>query len=253
MIYQQIRNATVRITYAGKTFLVDPWLQDAGKGASFEIAKKQHMFVPAPVVELPKSPQQVLTGVDLTLVTHLHSDHFTGDYLPADLLIVLQNKADCVRARHMGFKNTRCFDNDEWSVGDVRIHRVDGKHGDSDIVAAKCGTVSGYVFSAENEPVVYLAGDTVFYDGVAETVRKWKPHVIIVNSCDARMPDGRLIMDADDVEQVCRISGNAVIIASHMETVTHAFLTRRQLAERMEEAGFAERVLIPADGEIINL
>ena len=34
MIIEQIRNATVKITYEDRTFLVDPWLQDRGTGFS---------------------------------------------------------------------------------------------------------------------------------------------------------------------------------------------------------------------------
>ena len=35
MKIQQIRNATLRIEYAGKTFLTDPWLMDKGAMGTF--------------------------------------------------------------------------------------------------------------------------------------------------------------------------------------------------------------------------
>lgn len=40
MIIQQIRNATLKITYGGRIFLVDPWLEDQGKGPAFQSIKE---------------------------------------------------------------------------------------------------------------------------------------------------------------------------------------------------------------------
>ena len=36
MDIQQIRNATLKIVYQGKTFLIDPWLCGKGSFGSFE-------------------------------------------------------------------------------------------------------------------------------------------------------------------------------------------------------------------------
>ena len=60
---------------------------------------------------------------------------------------------------------------------------------------------------------------------------------------------GRLIMDDADVESVCRAAPNATVIASHMDTVAHASLTRKTLKTALERRGFASRVLMPDDGE----
>ena len=61
---------------------------------------------------------------------------------------------------------------------------------------------------------------------------------------------GRLIMDDADVESVCRAAPNATVIASHMDTVAHASLTRRTLKAALEKRGLAKRVLVPDDGEV---
>ena len=60
---------------------------------------------------------------------------------------------------------------------------------------------------------------------------------------------GRLIMDDADVESVCRAAPNATVIASHMDTVAHASLTRKTLRATLERRGLAGRVLMPDDGK----
>lgn len=82
MNVQQIRNATLKIQYGGTTFLVDPWLQDKGEGRSAPTVRPEMADVKNPLCDLPLSVEQILDGVDFCLVTHIHFDHFTADYLP---------------------------------------------------------------------------------------------------------------------------------------------------------------------------
>jgi len=77
-----------------------------------------------------------------------------------------------------------------------------------------------------------------------------KPDIVVLNTCAARFKTfGRLIMDDTDVESVCRAVPNATVIASHMDTVAHASLTRKTLKTALERRGLAARVLMPDDGE----
>lgn len=72
------RNATIRITYAGKEFIIDPFLLPKDTIPSFTgIAKN-------PTVDLPCSPEEVVEGVEMAIVSHMHPDHF--DQLAAQLL-----------------------------------------------------------------------------------------------------------------------------------------------------------------------
>ena len=87
-------------------------------------------------------------------------------------------------------------------------------------------------------------------DEVAETMAELKPDVVILNACAAQLKTyGRLIMDDADVESVCRAAPNATVIASHMDTVAHATLTRKTLKAALERRGIEKRVLMPGDGE----
>lgn len=72
----------------------------------------------------------------------------------------------------------------------------------------------------------------------------------VLNACAAQPKTyGRLIMDDADVASVCRAAPNATVIASHMDTVAHASLTRKTLRAALERRGLSGRALMPDDGE----
>lgn len=52
-----------------------------------------------------------------------------------------------------------------------------------------------------------------------------------------------------DVYEVYKAAPKATIIASHMESVNHAMLSRKELREFLSEKGMTQRVLVPEDGE----
>ena len=81
----------------------------------------------------------------------------------------------------------------------------------------------------------------------------FKPDVIIVNACDARGKRGRLIMNAGDVKKTCDCKPDSIVIASHMDAVSHAHLSRDQLKKELACTRYAEQVLIPVDGERIEI
>ena len=124
MYIQQIRNATLKIMYGGITFLVDPWLQEQGTGFSAKAVKPEMQEIKCPMNALPDSPENILRNIDYCLVTHLHFDHFSPDYLPQDLRIIAQNRMDAEKIREMGFENTVAFESELLTIGGVAIHKT---------------------------------------------------------------------------------------------------------------------------------
>jgi hypothetical protein len=59
-------------------------------------------------------------------------------------------------------------------------------------------------------------------------------------------------MTAADVIHVCRAAPQARVIIVHMEAINHCRLTRRELANAASQAGLAQPILIPQDGETIS-
>jgi len=107
------------------------------------------------------------------------------------------------------------------------------------------GPVSGFVL--EGDETLYLAGDTVWYEPVAETLARFEPDAVVLNGGAARFNEGEPItMGVDDVAAV-REATDAAIAVVHMEAINHCLLSREELRSETED------VLVPEDGEEIEL
>ena len=113
--------------------------------------------------------------------------------------------------------------------------------------------LSGVVFTAATEPTLYLAGDTVWYEGVAANLERFRPSVTVLNCCGATLRSrGRIIMDEEDVLAVCQAAPWTRVVASHMEAVNHGNISREYLRTFVDRLGVGKQVLIPADGETLE-
>jgi len=245
MQIQLIRSATLHIDYAQQRFVIDPYL--AAKHSMPSCTGKS----PNPLEELPFSAQEVIDGIDMVLVSHLHSDHFdqtAKDLLPPELTIICQ-LSDVEELREQGFRNAIGVESEHtWKT--IRITRIDGRHGTGKVLQMM-GEVSGFVIEAENEPTIYWAGDTIWCEEVASAIDQYQPDIIITHSCGAVWDKNVLIlMDAVQTMAVCKAAPNSVVIATHMDSLDHATVSRDELRAHAESNGIlSEQLLIPADGE----
>jgi len=249
MKLQLVRHATLLLDYAGMRILVDPMLSEAGAMSAIQNSPKPR---PNPLVGLPFPVEQVLDGVQLVLVTHTHRDHWDDaaiQLVPKDLPLLCQPE-DLKKMEAVHFVNASAVhDMKYWSH--VCITRTPAQHGTGEIARAMAPS-SGYVLSSAEEPTLYITGDTIWYDQVAETIKEHSPQVIVVNSGAAQFLHGDPItMTAGDVVRVCRAAPQARVVAVHMEAINHCLLTRAELAHEIKAAGVAAG--IPDDGEEIIL
>jgi L-ascorbate metabolism protein UlaG (beta-lactamase superfamily) len=248
MNIQQIRNATLVIEYAGKRFLVDPLL--ANKGAYPPIQNSARQDQNNPLVELPTSIDNLIQ-VDAVIVTHLHLDHFdevAKKVLPKDLKMFAQNEEDANELKNAGFFNVEILQENTVFEG-IQLIKTKGEHGRGDVLKF-IGQVCGIVFNHPNEKKLYIAGDTVWYDGVQEVLQKNNPEIIIVNGGDNQfLEGGSLIMGKDDIYEVYKAAPDAKIIVSHMEAINHWALSREDLRSFINEKGITAHVFVPEDGE----
>ena len=122
----------------------------------------------------------------------------------------------------------------------IRIARTPGRHGTGRI-AELLAPVSGFLLDD-----LYLAGDTVWYEGVEETIARHRPRVAVVNASGAEFLEGGLIgMGIDDVREVAAYV--PTVVAVHLEALNHCFLTRAELRAALPA------VLVPEDGEALEL
>jgi L-ascorbate metabolism protein UlaG (beta-lactamase superfamily) len=249
MKLQLVRHATLLLDYAGMKILVDPMLSDAGAMAAIQNSPQPR---PNPLVPLPFPVEQVLDGVQLVLVTHTHRDHWDDtaiQLVPKDLPLLCQPE-DLRKMEAVHFVNaSEVHDTKYWS--NICITRTPAQHGSGEMARAMAPS-SGYMLSSEGEPTVYITGDTIWYDQVAETIKEHSPQVIVVNAGAAQFLHGDPItMTSGDVIRVCRAASHAQVIAVHMEAINHCLLTREELAHQAHTTG--ARLVIPDDGESVTL
>jgi L-ascorbate metabolism protein UlaG (beta-lactamase superfamily) len=249
----QIRNATLKVEYAGKKFLIDPMLSGKGGFPGFPGTVNSH--IPNPTVDLPLPMSEIL-AVDAVIVTHTHQDHWDDTaktVIPKGMLIFTQNARDQWDIQMSWFRNTQVLEKHHEFDG-ITLTKTPGQHGRGEILEGLMGdilgNVSGIVFKHPSEKTLYIAGDTVWYKGVEQNLKQYKPDVIVLNCGDARvLPNEPIIMGKEDVYEVFKAAPSATLIASHMEAVNHATLSRKDLRTFLLERGMTSRVLVPEDGE----
>lgn len=240
----------MKIQYGTQTILLDPWLQDKGTGFSAKTVIPEMAGRKNPMNDLPISVSDILDGVDFCLVTHIHPDHFTPDYLPKDMPILAQKDADAAAVRQMGFECVSAVSSTGASIGTVKIIRTPAVHGDSPALAERMGEASGFILQGEAK-TLYIAGDTIYYDGIGKTIEQYHPDVIVLNCCAATVPAGRLIMNLDDVLAVCEKAPEAMIIATHLDSVNHATITGADVRSFAAKNGLRQ-IRVPENGESLE-
>ncbi|MFD2369553.1 MBL fold metallo-hydrolase [Brevibacillus sp. GCM10020057] len=252
MHIQLVRHATLRVTYKGRTLLVDPMFSRAGELPATPNTPNQR---PNPGVELPMSVSEAVAGVDAILVTHTHRDHLDDaavSQLPKHVPLFCQ-PPDREKLLEHGFEQVNVVDSQaEWEG--IRLHRTGGRHGTGEI-GEKMGPVSGFVLKAADgsEPTLYLTGDTIWCGEVEQALAAYRPDVIVSFAGAARFLTGDPItMTKEDVAQLALAAPDSRIFVAHMEVWNHCLLSRSELRAYLGERQLAERVTVPDDGETVD-
>lgn len=260
MQFQQIRSATSIVTFGGKRFLIDPMLAPAN---TYPIVPEAPICGKGnPTIELACKPED-LFDVDAVIVTHWHFDHFDETamkLLPKELPLFAQNEEEAEASRKIGFKDVRVLKEEGIDFEGIRLFKTPCDHGSGDLVNKRFYRVvqltdqaCGVIFKSESENIIfYLAGDTIYYPGVKETIEKYKPQVIAVNAAGAQAPTGHaLIMNQYDVWALMNDFPSLSVIATHVDGVSHATVNREMLRAFAKEKGLTA-LAIPDDLETIT-
>lgn len=251
MNYTLIRNATAVLELSGTRFLIDPMLDPAGARPAIANTPNQR---PNPLVELPDGWERIVDSPSAVVVTHLHMDHFDDSAartLDHDLPVLCQPE-DVERLRDKGFRDLHPVEG-KAMYRKVTITRTTGHHGTGEI-GRLMAPVSGFVFESPGEPTVYVAGDTIWCDEVAEAIATHRPEMIVVNASGAHFLEGDpIVMTAADIAQVHKTAPEALIVVVHLEAINHCLETRAHYREALPRQGVdMSRIRIPNDGETIE-
>lgn len=256
MKFQQIRSATAIVTFANKRFLIDPWL--AKKDTIAPIPGSPNPGLRSPINDLVL-PISEIVDVDAVIATHLHFDHFdevAAQAIDKSMPIFAQDKIDAHTLEGYGFRDVRILGRpsefEGVSLYKTRCcHATPGEFEKLYSLVKMRGEACGVVFQSKDEAKrLYLAGDTVWFEGVSEAINEFSPDVIVLNCAEAGIEGfGKIIMGLSDIGEVLKCAPNATVIASHMDNVGHARLWRKDIRAYALSHNL-KRLLIPEDGEI---
>jgi len=244
---QLIRIATLKISYAGKIFLIDPMLGDIGSFESYG------NITPNPTKQLPFSVDNILNNIDVVLVSHLHKDHFDDaarSLLEKSIPLFCQ-PGDQDNIKDSGFHNVSEI-LDSVVIDGIEIIRTSGNHGRGPIEKLM-GKVSGFIFKSKNEPTIYVMGDTIFNAEVKNTIDIHHPEIIITNSGGAFIPGYEkdlILLDEQETIAIAQYDKLPKIIAVHLEALDHCTVNRASLYRAILQSNVDKnRFFIPLDGE----
>lgn len=263
--YQHVRNATAKITYGGKTFLVDPFLAPKGAYPGF-YTSLDRLNLRIPAIDMAEPAEKVIEGIDAVIVTHTHLDHWDPEaqmILPKNLPLFVQDSGDARLIRSQGFTDVRVVGVNTPFDG-ITITKTNGQHGTDAMyshtdVAEILGDAMGFVLQKQGLKTVYFAGDTNWNACVEHAIKKFQPDVIVLNTGYARIKwpdgevfDGSLIMGTEDVLRAYNAAPKAEIIAVHMDAVNHTMVSSDDLRQYVKAQNITSRVAIPREGETLE-
>lgn len=245
-----VRHATMVIYANNKRILLDPVFSNEEEIPPVPNLNSQRRN---PLIRL-NTPIEELINVDATIITHLHMDHFdtlAREQLPKAMQIFCQSE-DENTIRELGFQNvTPIKESISWEG--LNIYRVDGKHGEGEVLD-KMGHTSGFILEDDKNYKLYIVGDSIWCKDVEDSITRFNPDTIVVNAGAATLPIGRSItMNEQDIESVINKASKSKIIAVHMEAWNHCMLSKEDLKKFLQNKELADRVIIPIENTIINI
>ena len=233
---------TALIEAGGFRFLTDPTFDPPGDYALPHVTLRKTVG--------PSLPADAIGPVDAILLSHdQHADNLdrAGKAFLPQAGRVLTTVAG---ARRLGGGNVDGLE--PWATRrlttadgrTVEVTATPARHGPAGIEPLS-GDVIGFVLSFDDpgSRPVYVTGDTVWYDGVAEVARRFRPGVVVLfaGAAQTRGPF-HLTMDTNDAVEAAATFADAVIVPVHTEGWAHFTQSADDLAKAFGALGFGERL-----------
>ncbi len=254
----QLRNATIIVQYGARHILVDPMLAERATLPPLRIFDGQRLR--NPIIALPQQADSALAAVTHCLITHCQKGHFDHldkagkQWLRERQTPVICTPHDAPYLRQRGLNAQplpeRHAAPSAFFEGSIRTVRC--THG-LGMVGLVMEHGVGYLIEMPGEPSLYLAGDTVLTPRVRAFIAQHQPDVCVVPAGGASLDfGGDIIMGVADVIEFAQLS-KGIVIANHLEALSHCPVSRSALAAAAHSAGLGARLRIPDDGATIAL
>ena len=112
------------------------------------------------------------------------------------------------------------------------------------------GDVVGFALGREKPgDLIYVTGDTVWYDGVAEVVRRFRPGVVLLFAGSARTRGPfNLTMNVNDAIETAHACPDAMIVPIHCDGWAHFTQSAKDLDDSFKALGIASRLRLLEPG-----
>ena len=237
----------------GFRLLTDPTLDPAGTD------------YPTPVYVLHKSQgpaiaPDALATPDAVLLSHDHHfdnlDH-AGRRLLADVPLVLTTAAGAGRlgGSAVGLPPWQTHVLSAPDGRRLRITAAPARHGPAD---GDRGPVVGFVLETSGRSArrIYISGDTVWYEGVAEVARRFECDGVVLFLGAARVREvgpAHLTMTAEEAVLAARAFPGATVVPLHFEGWAHFSESKADVERAFAAAGLSGRLRWPSLGIPISL
>jgi hypothetical protein len=124
----------------------------------------------------------------------------------------------------------------------LTVTATPARHGPAGIEPLS-GDVIGFVLEGMTKRAIYVTGDTVWYDGVAEVARRFDVGLVMpfAGSAQTRGPF-HLTMDVNDVIETAHAFPDALVVPLHYDGWQHFRQSGEDLRHSFATLGFGERL-----------
>ena len=251
-----IRNACIIVHSNGHRILVDPCLNPKGSLPPYTFFRKRPRLNPA--IDLPSSAESDLSHITCGLITHCRYGHFDHlDKKGIRLLAFKQVPTYCnssdepfLRRRHINAIPLTLNRKNAFLTGHIIPFPTAHGYG---IVGMLMRPGAGYFIELPGDKSLYISGDTVMTQTVRHVLNDLRPDISILNAGTATLDFGRpILMPINEQLDFIRMSPGKVV-AVHLDAFNHCTTTRDLLRGAILEEGLSTKVIIPQDGELMDL
>jgi L-ascorbate metabolism protein UlaG (beta-lactamase superfamily) len=233
---------TSLLEFGGLRFLTDPTFDPPGGDYTTGPVTLHKLIGPG------LTPEQ-LGPFDYVLLSH---DHHFDNLDHAGRAVLAGAKSVITTAEGAGRLGGKTLGLTDWESIDlpapngrvVRVVATPARHGPAGLHR---GAVNGFVLSLSEtqDQAIYISGDTVWYEGVAEIAKRFPVCLVVLHLGAAKVAEVgpfHLTMTAAEGVEAAKAFSNAAIVPIHFEDWKHFSEGRQDIARAFKEAGLTKRL-----------
>ncbi|HEU4643252.1 MAG TPA: MBL fold metallo-hydrolase [Gemmatimonadaceae bacterium] len=246
---------TALIELRGLRFLTDPTFDSAGArhpGATGTYVLEKTMG--------PALDGRELGHVDAVLLSHdHHADNLDGAgramLRRADRVLTTAAGAERLGGHSIGMRPWDTVVLPTPDGREIRVTATPARHGPE---GGDRGPVVGFVLQPVHAPDegIYVTGDTVWYEGIAEVARRFAVRAIVAFLGAARVAavgPSHITLTAEEGVELARAFPTATVVPLHFEGWAHFTEGRSEIAAAFASAGLEHRLRWPEPGRPVGL